>query len=228
MKWRARPRTIAAALAVLGCGEGPGGDAASPGADTVARRGALPDWATAVPAPPSLPPDPDPDAGRLRIRGSGDVPLEGVWPARAGMCDTPGLLQVVSGDPAVGVLVLVLFPRDGAAPGRYPVRVTREGLPAPPAAQVAVQVFEDPEAYALHALTGEVELTELAARASGRFRAALVEVVTQQRIGVAGVFSEVPVRQLPEWECERAASAVDTTVADTAATAGADTARGGV
>ena len=160
--------------------------------------------AVARPATESLPPMPAyPEAarGRLAVQSAGgDHEIKGEWPAQAGACDKPPILQVVTQEKGIGTIVVLELPVKLRVTS-YPVTAIAQGLPAPPASQVGVQLFrpEGPSAY--QATEGTVDVSAYEKTVSGRFGVTLRQVSSSARIRYAGAFREIPIRQLDPAHC---------------------------
>lgn len=181
-------------LLLLLCSGACGGRAAPPvedGADTAQFED--PD---ALAQRRALPPMPDyPVARRLRLvavsAGETDT-VRGSWPARATSCDQPPALEVVTQDQDVGTLILVHLYRGQSALSSYPVAAPDSGFPAPPAAQLAVQIASPGSMRAFQAVYGTVELSALDAAVSGRFAVTLREIQSHDSLRYVGTFEGIP------------------------------------
>lgn len=204
MTGNAARAVLGAAMLVAACGGGDARDAA--GADTM--RSIEPALAQ-HPEPPAPPPA---RSGQVAGLSAGEIAIEGAWPATAGACEDPALLQVLVDRPDIGVLVLVRFSPAGAGAGVYPLGPLEDGgLPPPGGARVAVQILEDPDPIGLFAVSGEVELTRVGRRASGGVSGVFVDAGSQRQVGFSASFADIPSHQLPHEECRLAATAADTT-----------------
>jgi hypothetical protein len=116
------------------------------------------------------------------------------------------MLQVVAQEPGTGTIVLLALPPEGSRVTRYPVTTVSVGLPAPPAAQIGVQMFRPTGSRAYQAAEGEVEVYAFDRVVSGRFAVTLREINTNRRKQYAGSFREVPVRALDPAKCAMADS----------------------
>jgi len=187
------------ALCVLSGCEGKRPRAASRGPDSAA-----------TPLPPdSLPPMPkypEPGRGRLAALSAGaERPIQGEWPAEAGICEQPPMLQVVSQVPGTGTIVLLALP-EGNRVTSYPVALVGTGLPTPPAAQVGVQMFAGGMPAAYQASDGAVEIYAFEKTVSGRFGVTLRHISTNQKIRYAGAFKGIPLKALDQTHCALADS----------------------
>ncbi|MGD2134814.1 MAG: hypothetical protein PVF27_01590 [Gemmatimonadales bacterium] len=152
-----------------------------------------------------MPDYPDPVRGRLVAVSAGIYDLEGMWPARAARCIDPPMLEVhglVPGAPGVGTLVLLQLPTDDPLTA-YPIMTVDEGVPEPPAAQIAVQDTRGQTAHVFQGLEGSVELYGFDTRASGRFALTLRELQSDNQAKYVGVFHGVPLEDLPADYCRQ-------------------------
>ncbi|MBI4421644.1 MAG: hypothetical protein HY560_12535 [Gemmatimonadetes bacterium] len=178
--------------------------------------------AAATSSPPPTPPDapalelppmpPYPEAGRGRLVAqsagpAGTEEIKGDWAARAGTCEQPAMLQVVAQEPGTGTILLLALPA-GDRVDSYPVTTVSSGLPTPPAAQVAVQLFRRTGTFAYQAMEGSVDLYAFEKVASGRFAVTLREITTNTRLLYAGAFREIPVERLDAERCALATQGV--------------------
>lgn len=163
-----------------------------------------------TPAVESLPPMPAFPAaarGRLAVQSAGGPKeIRGEWPAEAGMCERPPMLQIVSQVQGTGTIVLLALPETNRV-ARYPVTMIGSGLPTPPAAQVGVQVFRADGPGAYQAAEGSVEIYAFEKTISGRFGVTLRQISTNARIQYAGAFREIAVKPLDPAHCAVADSA---------------------
>jgi hypothetical protein len=115
------------------------------------------------------------------------------------------MLQVRSEQVAQGgTLVLLALPENKVT--TYPVTLVNEGLPTPPAAQVALQVFSRVTSTAYQAMDGAVEVYAWGKTVSGRFGITLREINRNDRIRFVGAFRDVPVTKLDSALCAPAAA----------------------
>jgi hypothetical protein len=99
--------------------------------------------------------------------------------------------------------------------GEYPIVAATEELPAAPAALVAVQVFDEPDALGFQAYTGLLELTEFGnGELSGRFESTVREISTDILTHYVGVFERIALEPLTDEYCKAVA---DSAVADDSA-----------
>lgn len=156
---------------------------------------------------PPMPAVPEAGAGRLAaISAGGAEPIAGEWPAEAGTCEHPPMLQLVAQDPGKGGTILLLALPAGNPVVRYPVAIVSAGLPTPPAAQVGVNLFRPTGTYSYQAAEGMVDLSSLGRVVSGRFTVTLREINSNKRVQYAGGFREVAVKPLAPAVCAAADS----------------------
>ena len=191
---------LAAWMIVAACRSKPAADPASKQQGT----------ATAVAAEslPPMPPYPEPARGRLAVQSAGGAhEIKGEWPAEAGACERPPMLQVVAQVQGFGTIVLLALPEKDRVTS-YPVTIVdTTGLPTAPASQVGVQVFRSDGPAAYQAAEGAVEVYAFEKTVSGRFGVTMRQVSTNSRIRYAGAFREIPLKQLDAAHCARADSA---------------------
>jgi hypothetical protein len=149
---------------------------------------------------PPMPPFPEARAGRLVTVTAGDYDISGVWEVDAGFCAEIGVLEIYAGPSGLRTAIL-LHVTEGASLGTYPVVAAALDLPDAPAALIAVQVFEDPEAFGFQAFSGELELSDFGAEVSGRFNVTLREIGMDLFTHFAGVFEEIGVDPLSPDYC---------------------------
>lgn len=169
------------------------------------QPGATPIQTEAQPTPSDsirMPTYPEPRRGYLVARSAGVYDLDGQWPARAGMCEDLGIMEVLAQQPGVGTIVLLRLPPQAQRLTTYPITIVDSGAPAPPAAQIGVQLFQGANAYAFQGLQGQVLLTGMSDRVSGRYQVTLREISSDDLAKYAGVFESVMLEQLPAEQCE--------------------------
>ncbi len=149
-----------------------------------------------------MPAFPEARRGFLVTRSAGAYDLSGAWPARAGMCADPAVMQVLAQQPGVGTIVLLRLPDPAQRLTTYPITIVESGTPSPPAAQMGVQIFQGASAYAFQGLEGQVLLTGISDRVSGRYQVTLREITTNDLAKYSGVFESVMVEQLPTEQCD--------------------------
>ncbi|MDH3290350.1 MAG: hypothetical protein OEO20_01130 [Gemmatimonadota bacterium] len=140
--------------------------------------------------------------GYLVARSSGVYELSGEWPARAGMCEDPAVMEVLAQQPGVGTIVLLRLPPPPERLAIYPIAIVDSGAPPPPAAQIGVQLFQGANAYAFQGLEGQVVLTGMSDRVSGRYEVTLREISSNGLAKYAGVFESVMLETLPDAQCD--------------------------
>ncbi len=148
-----------------------------------------------------MPEPPEPRRRFLVALSAGPQDLSGAWEARAAICEDLGVLQVLAETPGFGTLVLFRLPTAGDRVGVYPITYAETGAPEPPASQIGVQLFREGSAFAYQGDDGEVELTAVDERATGRFAVTLREIMSDERVRFAGVFDRIPITPLPEEQC---------------------------
>jgi hypothetical protein len=165
-----------------------------------------------------MPDFPEPQRGRLVVRGAGSYMLDGAWEAVARMCDDPPMMQVVAQEPGIGTLVLLQLPPESGRLTDYPVTIVEQGAPPAPASQVGVQIFQGGAASAFQAMEGQVSVYGFDDRISGRFAVILREISSGDGQKYAGVFENVPIEPIAVEDCLRVKEAMeqpDSTVSDT-------------
>jgi hypothetical protein len=150
-----------------------------------------------------MPAFPVPRRGYLVARSTGLYDLSGEWPARAAMCDDPAIMQILAQQPGMGTIVLLRLPPPPERLAIYPITMADSGAPPPsPAAQIGVQLFEGANAYAFQGLEGQIVLTGVSDRVSGRYQVTLREINSDGLAKYAGVFESVMLEPLPAEQCE--------------------------
>ncbi len=149
-----------------------------------------------------MPAFPAPRRDYLVARSTGVYDLSGEWPARAAMCDDPAIMEILAQQPGVGTILLLRLPPAPERLAIYPITIADSGAPPPPAAQIGVQLFQGANAYAFQGLDGQVVLTGLGDRVSGRYQVTLREISSDGLAKYAGVFESVMLEALPEEQCE--------------------------
>jgi hypothetical protein len=114
-----------------------------------------------------------------------------------------------AGPPGFGTAVFLRMP-EGDQIGDYPVVAAAEEFPEAPAALIAVQVFNEPDAFGFQAYHGSFELTELGEEASGHFACTLREISIDILAHFVGVFEDIPVRHLDAEYCQTLADSAFT------------------
>jgi hypothetical protein len=149
---------------------------------------------------PPMPAFPEARRGRLVTVTAGDYDLSGVWDIDAGLCAEIGVLEIYAGPSGLRTAIL-LHLTEGDSLGTYPVVAAALDFPDAPAALIAVQVFENPEAFGFQAFSGELELSDFGARVSGRFNVTLREIGMDLFTHFVGVFEEIMVDPLSPDYC---------------------------
>ena len=161
----------------------------------------------AVESLPPMPAFPTPARGRLAVQSAGgDYEIKGEWPAEAGACDQPPMLQVVAQVKGIGNIVVLALPEKNRV-ASYPVTTVGRGLPEAPASQVGVQVLRPQGPSAYQAADGAVDVYAYERTVSGRFGVTLRQISSNAKIRYAGAFREIPIKQLDRPHCARADSA---------------------
>ena len=212
-----RPRVLLLAVLAVACGGQIAQESEEP-SDTDAGGTRL-----TVEELPPMPPYPAARSGRLVTQSAGGYDIHGAWRTQAGLCDTIGIMEIYAGQPGLGTALVLRIP-EGDPIGDYPVVAAAADLPAAPAALIAVQVFEDPEALGFQAYHGLLELTELDEKVSGRFTATLREIGQDLLTHYVGVFERIQVEPLGADYCR---ALRDSTLAPDSAAASDTAAHGG-
>ncbi len=172
------------------------------------------DYRTRIPTPPP------PRRGHLSAEALGIYDVQGTWPASAGRCEEPRILELMASSEVVATMLLLFLPPEpDSVVGVYRV-VTVEDQPEPRTARVGLMLTRGRKGFAFLGIDGEVELTGLDGRVSGRFRVTVDEPALAEVLEYAGVFSRIPVGPLSENECRLNADALvpaDSVAADTLA-----------
>jgi len=150
---------------------------------------------------PPLPSYPSERRGRLVTQSAGDYDIHGAWEGRAGLCEEIGIMEIYAGLPGLGTALLLRLP-DGDPLGTYPVVAADIDFPDAPAALIAVQVYQDPDAFGFQAFAGELELSAFGDRVSGRFTSTLREIGVDMFTHYVGVFEGISVEPLLADYCQ--------------------------
>ena len=138
----------------------------------------------------------------------------------AGRCEKPPILELMASSQGVATMLLLFLPPEpDSVVGVYRV-VTLEDQLEPRTARVGLMLLRGRQGFAFHGIDGEVELTALDGRVSGRFRVTADEPALGEVLEYAGEFSRIPVGLLSENECRLNADALvpaDSVGADTLA-----------
>lgn len=144
---------------------------------------------------------PQSQRGHLVARGVGGYSVDGSWPARAGMCEDPAMLELVAAQPGVGTIILLLLPAAQDRITTYPVRPVERAVPSPPAARMGMQLIDGRSANFFQAVDGAVEVHTFGERVGGRYRVTLWELSSRGQVEYAGVFEGIRIERLPEERC---------------------------
>ena len=195
-------RLMLLALLAAACG---GSDQGMDDADSTATDSVMP---AAIDL--TMPEAPSASRGRIALRTAGELELTGEWPARAGWCAAPPMLQVLLEQQYDGAIILLALPATGSRVTTYPVTTSTEGIPEGPAAQAAVQRIVDSRPYAWQAETGDVDLYAWDGnRVSGRFTITMRNIATNERSMMAGSFLGVEAFELGADQCQPGAPAAN-------------------
>lgn len=189
-------KRLTALMLLAACGGGGEGQPAdSTAVDSVAM--------TEATRPLAMPEAPSGVRGQLAARSDGELNLGGAWRARAGLCATPPMLQLLVQEEYDGIILLLALPSDGSRITTYPVTIVDAGIPAGPAAQAAVQRIIENRPYGWQADSGAVEIYAWDGdRLSGRFGLALRNIATNERSLLAGSFLGIDVVRLAPEQCQ--------------------------
>jgi hypothetical protein len=149
---------------------------------------------------PPMPPYPRARGGRLVTVSAGDYDIHGSWETTAGLCGDLGVLEMYAGPSGLGTALILQMPEDDVL-GEYPVVAATAVFPSAPAALLAVQVFDEPEAFGFQAYDGQLELTEMGEVVSGRFAMTLREINMDVLTHYVGVFENIPIEPLTDEYC---------------------------
>ena len=155
-----------------------------------------------VPVDLTMPEYPPKQAGRV-VAQSVSEDLEtrfvGNWPAEAGRCQEPTVIQIVARSDSAGVIVFI-GPSDSTV-GEYDVSVGRFDVPDTLAARVAVQLYNSRvRPLGLRGVSGTVEVRRADAVIAGRLAVRLIDDRSQDTVLMAASF-DVPLRNAPESWC---------------------------
>ncbi|MFQ6045093.1 MAG: hypothetical protein ACE5PT_01870 [Gemmatimonadales bacterium] len=149
----------------------------------------------------SVPSYPEARAGRLVMVSDGSLAVEGSWKPTAGLCDEPRSLQLIAQSENFGVIIVVELPDTGAVAGNYAmVSVEEDSVPGINA-RLGIQVLADGGAFAYQVTEGELVIERLDDRVTGRLAGMALEVALGAKVGLAGVFDDIPVTLLPDDQC---------------------------
>lgn len=136
-----------------------------------------------------------PTGARLEARWTGADTAAFSAPATAEWCDSLNLLEIlaIAGDTGIEI---ALYPRDGVAPGAYPVLPPATADSLPPSAAVGLRWFAQTAVQGFQGDSGQVSLTRTPDGAlSGRFRATARAISGKGRLTITGSFDDL--RQRP-------------------------------
>ncbi len=155
-----------------------------------------------VPVDLTMPEYPPTQAGRV-VAQSVSEDLEtrfvGNWPAEAGRCQEPTVIQIVARSDSAGVIVFI-GPSDSIV-GEYDVYEGRFDVPDTLVARVAVQVYSAPtRPQGLRGVHGTVEVRRADSVVAGRLAVQLIDDRFQDTVLMAASF-DVPLRNAPESWC---------------------------
>jgi len=139
--------------------------------------------------------------GKLVTVSAGDHDIHGSWSTHAGICDQQGVLEMYAGPEGLGTALLLRMPSENRI-GEYPMVPAAAEFPTAPAALIAVQIFDEPDALGFQAYDGMLELIELGDEVSGRFTSTLREINLDILTHYVGVFESIPVRPLSAEYCQ--------------------------
>lgn len=151
--------------------------------------------------PVEMPEHPAPVRGRLVGRVVGVVEFDPSWPARAGRCAEPPMLQLLAEGPDGGVLVLLMLPEEGSAQGEYEVMQPQASQHDEWQAAVALQHLATGRVNELQAHSGKVEVERADATLRGRFTVTMRHLRSAETAAFAAAFDAVPIEELPQDEC---------------------------
>lgn len=149
---------------------------------------------------PPMPEYPEPHGGRLATVSAGDRDIRGEWRMNAGICREIGLVEMYAGPSGLRTALVLRLP-EGDAIGTYPVVAADADFPTAPAALIAVQVYDEPDAFGFQAYSGELEITEFGDRLSGRFASTLREIRIDMLTHYAGTFEDIRIETLAADYC---------------------------
>ena len=150
----------------------------------------------------TMPEYPAAQAGRFIAQSVAQDPedrLGGDWPAEAGRCQEPTVIQIVARSDSAGVIVFI-GPSDSIL-GEYDVYEGRSDVPDSLAARVGLQTYS-PRARqrGLYGVGGTVEVHRADSVVAGRLAVKLLEDRFQDTVLMAASF-DAPLRNAPESWC---------------------------
>ena len=155
-----------------------------------------------VPVDLTMPEYPAAQTGRVVAQSVSQTPetqFVGNWPAEAGRCEGPSVIQIVARNDSVGVIVFI-GPSDSIV-GEYDVYEGRSDVPDSLAARVGLQTYS-PRARqrGLYGVGGTVEVHRADSVVAGRLAVKLLEDRFQDTVLMAASF-DAPLRNAPESWC---------------------------
>ena len=155
-----------------------------------------------VPVDLTMPEYPAAQAGRLVVQTvsqAHETRLVGNWPAEAGRCQGPTVIQIVARNDSAGVIVFIR-PSDSIV-GEYGVYEGRSEVPDTLTARVALQVYGSrSRSKGLRGVGGAVEVHRADSFVTGRLAVQLTEGRFQDTVLMAASF-DAPLRNAPESWC---------------------------
>ncbi len=149
---------------------------------------------------PAMPEYPVAERGRLVAVSSGDFVMAGSWPARAGICEPAGPLELYTDDLSQGTAVVLHFV-EHRVKGTYPVLSPDSAMGQGRVAHVGVQLYRDRQAFGFRAIEGQLEVSDFGDQLSGRFATTIRETQHEILTHYVGVFTEIPVARLTVEYC---------------------------
>ena len=155
-----------------------------------------------VPVDLTMPEYPAAEAGRVVVQSVSQAPenrFVGNWPAEAGRCQGPTVVQIVARDDSAGVIVFI-GPSDSVV-GEYDVYAGRSDVPDTLTARVALQVYGSRSRLrGLRGVGGAVEVQRADSIVTGRLAVQLIDDRSQDTVLMAASF-HAPLRNVPESWC---------------------------
>ncbi len=150
----------------------------------------------------TMPEYPAAQAGRFVAQSASQSPadqLGGNWPAEAGRCQEPTVIQIVARSDSAGVIVFI-GPSDSIV-GEYDVYEGRSDVPDSLAARVALQTYSSRDRLrGLYGVGGTVEVQRADSVVAGRLAVQLLEDRFEDTVLMAASF-DAPLRNAPESWC---------------------------
>ena len=155
-----------------------------------------------VPVDLTMPEYPAAQTGRVVAQSVSQTPetqFVGNWPAEAGRCQEPSVIQIVARNDSVGVIVFI-GPSDSIV-GEYDVYEGRSDVPDTLTARVALQVYSSrSRSMGLRGVGGAVEVLRADSVVAGRLAVQLIEDRSHDTVLMAASFN-APLRHAPESWC---------------------------